>query len=195
MKIKYNLIGLLLLCSLTSCGPGTDFPKTKWNIAQKDSTIVQDFTVRHSMIYMPILDFHPLRKLHTPFSEDPIMQFIGDGSKGIYNLKTHQFMNWNNNEERQQVFAMLQNKEAVWKRENPGTIIPIHLKIEKLDQDKDKVIIDQTYDTEGYDAAIERDIVYIKLKPGKYRLTANTTKETVLPPDLETFLLIGSPPD
>jgi hypothetical protein len=84
---------------------------------------------------------------------------------------------------------------------HPGTIIPVHLRIEKLGTDHgDPIVIDKTFNTEsmaaGYKGGYQRAIGYVKLKPGTYRLTASTLQPTTLPPDVvATFLDVMTPPD
>lgn len=98
-----------------------------------------------------------------------------------------------------------------------GVAIPVHIKIEQIDnKGTSTVIIDKKVNTVGVVAhglinhsallkrsapldplitdKLERRITEMPLRPGKYRISIDTTKETTLPPDITTLLHAGWDP-
>ena len=66
---------------------------------------------------------------------------------------------------------------------NPGVIVPVHIKIIRLETGKDsETVYDDIIETQGIysigSGDFTRDIIIIDLKPGIYRVEANTIKDS-----------------
>jgi len=73
--------------------------------------------------------------------------------------------------------------------------MPVHIKIEKFDAESSKTsLLDEVISTDVEMFGLDRAITTIALKPGKYHVELETTKETDLPAEVETFLLITGRP-
>lgn len=81
------------------------------------------------------------------------------------------------------------------KYDKPGKMIPISLKLQKIEGNELKTIIpEQTLNTTGSaDGSFTRLIKGVDLTPGKYRITLNTLENITLPYDLESYLKIYYP--
>lgn len=81
-----------------------------------------------------------------------------------------------------------------------GKIIPIHLHIDEIGEDGDVVAtrFDQSIKTEGIVSGgqfgMKREIINIRLLPGRYRVTANMIESVFIPDYIETLLIGGWDP-
>jgi len=161
MKLKNILvIFMVLLSSMTSCSvfssTSPPLPIIKpFDINRKDSVVSQEIKIREYRSYILALKF----AFSGSADQDRVLALTGDGSyhpDGSY--------------------------------ANPGIIVPIRIKIIKLDNGKE---LETVYDgitktqamctiewknsTKGY---FSREIITIDLKPGMYRIDANTIEDT-----------------
>lgn len=142
--------------------PGRTF---KWDIAPKDSRIEVDFIVTEYRVY----EFD-----------------IGFGNKNDPDAKDQ---SWRDDD---------RNWGFIWggrDAHGDGTVVQVYIKVEKLDASATpNLITEQTIDTASFYAGgyvVKRKIIRQKLRPGKYRVTAITTRESPLPETLGTYLRIG----
>jgi uncharacterized protein DUF5625 len=172
-----------------------------WDVSKFPSVVTQEFKVTEYYPYNFFLRFMPP---HIPMglpTFHEMQKFTGDGSYGPYDTKNRKWVTWRTTEEEKQAFAGIESGKYEGRYGHPGTRIPVHLKIERLGTSNgNPVVIDKTFDTGstagGYKGGLQRTIGYVKLKPGKYRLTASTLQPTTLPPDIvATFLDVMTPPD
>lgn len=82
-----------------------------------------------------------------------------------------------------------------WRYVHPGVIVPIHVQIIRLETGKDpETVYDRTVETKGVYAyrsgALLREIMIIDLKPGIYRVEANTNKDSPEFTGTPSYLLI-----
>ena len=168
----------------------------KWDISKKDNQIEQEFSVTSYNAYVLSIIFSPK---HPPVADEEVRQlreFLGGERYRPYNLKTHEYMLTNTDEAARQVLHLADTGEVIWKYDIPGVIIPVHFKIEKLDNGKiTNIITEKDVDTGGQDENCTRRIAAVKLHPGNYKITISTNKGVTLLPDLETFLMASSIPN
>lgn len=80
-----------------------------------------------------------------------------------------------------------------------GVMIPVHLRVELLKDgtppvvQMDKVVRTWNFAHSSADG-LNRFIAFLKLRQGRYRITAVAVQETPLPANLETFLVVTYPP-
>lgn len=190
----------------------------EWNIEPKDSRLTKEFTLTRYLAYDLTLEFIPLHPIcnsaeaiklgvfmypdnklappctNTEHEEQLVLNaFAGEASKGLYILKINKYMIFDTNEKWEQAQELIKAGEAIWKHAKPGVIVPVHLKIERFDKNNvASIITDKNIDTEG---GTSRTVASLKLKPGRYRLNINTNKETILPPNIKTLLVLNAAPD
>lgn len=173
MRSKRSLLALLTLLPWLSrfayaekrvptIPPGRAF---KWDIGPKDSRIEVDFIVTEYRVY----EFH-----------------IGFGNKNDPDSKDQ---SWRDDD---------RNWEFINGGRNTldnGVVVPVCIKVEQLDASaRHALVTEQAIDTYKLRAGgrlVLRTIIYQKLRPGKYRVTAMTTRETALPETLGSYLHIG----
>ena len=90
----------------------------------------------------------------------------------------------------------LQKGDYIYRAMNPGVIVPIHIRIDQLQDDGTaRPHTNKLIDTDKTERAVEgglvRLIIETKLTPGRYRLVARTTQETPAPPTITTFLRVA----
>jgi len=197
----------------------------KWDISRANSTIVHEFVVKDYRMYGLHLAFGGLdateadgyvressdqswrkqlgRDSVEPPYDGPLSKFLGTGTYGV-------FTNEPNNlkpvipktiAEVQQRDELLRQGVYVTKLTNPGVIVPIHVRLEKLDTpDTTPVqIFDRVVETAGLEGGgylLTRKItkgVGLPLKPGKYRISATTLRDSPVPTGIGTYLLISVP--
>ena len=144
--------------------------------------------------YTVYIRFVAQRVPMTPSESEEFDKFIGDGSYGPYDLVNNKWVAWNTPEDKKRAAEHVEKGDYEFRYGNPGTKIPVHIKIEKIDNPSETTsVIDKTYETEGVSGGgprgISRLVVKnVKLRSGKYKLTASTLQQTALPPNLKTFL-------
>ncbi|RLJ68367.1 DUF5625 family protein [Sulfurisoma sediminicola] len=180
IRSKRSLLALLALFPLLSTWayaeigiptipPGRFF---KWDIAPKGSRIEVDFIVTEYRVY----EFD-----------------IGFGNKNDPDAKDQ---SWRDDDKNWQFISGGRDKLNNGMYPHPSVVVPVHIKVEKLlnVSAAPALVTEQTIDTESRYAGgnlVMRRIIHQKLRPGKYRVTAITTRESSLPDSLGTYLRIG----
>lgn len=179
MRTKRGLLALLALFSclprfaradgeVPTIPPGRAF---KWDIGPKDSRIEVDFIVTEYRVYEFDIGFgdknDPEAKVQ-PWRDDERNWIFIKGGRNKLNDGTYPY---------------------------PSVVVPVHIKVEKIDASATPVLVtEQTVDTDKFHAGgylVKREIIRQKLRPGKYRVTAITTQDSPLPEILGTYLRIG----
>ena len=159
MKLKRLILAFLILfpwvtaCSASSSTLSPPTPAVKWpfDVSKRDSKINQEFRIREYRSYYFALRFDYVTKgTHDRIAADAdrVRALVGNGS-----------------------------------REDTGIKIPVHLKICKLDtgSPQPELIYENTILTHGKYASgfgeHLREIIEIDLKPGIYRVEANTIED------------------
>lgn len=172
-----------------------------WNIALKDSAVEQEFVVTEYRPYGFNIAFKSMRMNVDRHQETERMKtFTGQGHKNIVTKESA------NTDHPEVVIAGTPNEVQkrdegvakglyVYKDLQPGVIVPVHLRIEKVESSGGTMLhTDQVINTGGWYAAgidgLIRKIADIKLRPGKYRLTVKTTQESPVPQDIVTSLKV-----
>ena len=209
-RILAGLLTVLPWMTNTACATSSDVKMPpgftiKWSIEPKDSVIEQDFVVTEYRTYRFEIVF---RAIHTPMSAEEIKQvhkFTGDGSfwivtKDSVNSDHPEVVIARTPEEVQRRAEGIAKGLYVYKSASPGVIVPVHIRIEQVDSAGVATVhTDEVDDTEGIEGGgplgIDRLITDVRLRPGKYRLRANTIRESPLPPNTETFLRAAAIPN
>jgi hypothetical protein len=191
----------------------------RWDVAPKDSSITQDFIVKKDRTYQFEITFkcvaasiscsfenlkkfvgegahHRLTK-ESADTDHPVvvpgntrdeLEFLKSGGSlvgGTY-YKNHPL------EKNQRFYAPPSG--TVVRMLPDGVIIPIHIRIDQIDSTGVATLhTDKVQETTGFRASgqhgLVRAIAYVRLKPGKYRASANTTRETAVPQDVEIMFV------
>ena len=167
--------------------------ETKWDMSKKDNVVEQEFYVSKDYVYE--IDM-ALKTVHVPASSEEKKQmheFIGDGNSPSEPQSTSA----GTPDEIRQAWDKAHRAEFGDRPDkiNPGTIIPIHFKVERLDSGKVvETIADRTIDSAGMYAGgsrgFLRDIDGVKLRSGTYKITINANLQVTLPPNSETNLWV-----
>lgn len=199
LHVYLTFISVVLLTYSANAASIVTLPdplELEWDISKENSTLEQIFLVKKYFAYDIFLRFVNFSRTKDQFSD--VEKFTGYGSRSPYDLVHHKWVTW---EAYRQMNPLVQKGAYQVRYDRPGTIIPIHIKIEKIDDQKNSTpLVDQTFNTEGsdngYKGGLHRKITFIRLKPGNYKLTASTMQKTVLPPDIfKVFLDVIPPPD
>jgi hypothetical protein len=193
--IAQLLAAAFSLIPLAACADSFHrFPLTaKWDVRPANSRIVLDAEIteyRNYCIFVRFdgpLDITELRK----FTGDLSFQVVTkDPIPAVIMPKT--------NEELHREEELIRQGVYIRRYVNLGVVMPVHVKIEKLNDDNatTAILLDKVIDTDrGSYIALTRKIVDIALKPGKYRVELDTLKETTLPQGLESSVVITSHPN
>jgi len=142
--------------------PGREF---KWDIGPKDSRIEVEFMVTEYRVY----EFH-----------------IGFGNKDDPAAKDQSWRDDDNN------WAFINGGRNML---DNGIVVPVYIKVERLDAPPTTAPITEqiidTYKLRAGGRLVLRTITYQELRPGKYRVTTMTTRESPLPGTLGSYLHIG----
>jgi hypothetical protein len=135
----------------TTTSPPTPVVKFPFDVSKRDSTVNQEFRIRDYRSYYFALQFN-----YIGYDDARrVFKLVGDGSPT-----------------------------------DPGIHVPIHVKIYKLDTGNSKAELTSentvstiNYFVQGFEhnpenGFYDREIVVVNLKPGIYRVEANTIKET-----------------
>lgn len=154
-----------------------DAPKVpvvfKWDIAPKDSRLERKFTIPEDGGWNFDLGFGSPGEWN---DEDPqewrkdkriVYEFVGSGGRNMYTGKLVE----------------------------PGVTIPVHLRVERLDDPSGKIVVmaDRVEYTQGRDYGgklLGREIAALQLPAGKYRVIATTLRATAVPKGMGTYLAI-----
>jgi len=171
--------------------------ETKWDINTKGSSISRTFSASIDHSYDFGLSFH-LTDEAVALAE--LRKIIGDGGvqywpKDPSNQKPVQV---NTVDEQRLALEGVKAGIYVVKHVQPGITIPIHIKIEMLNDNKSKqktTIFDEIVNTTGADSwgtrDISRNIASVHLSPGEYIVNLTTTEETALPAWVDTYFYVG----
>jgi hypothetical protein len=167
--------------------------KVERDLSKENSVITQEFLVKQYWSYPMYLTF-------SSFSHDlkEIEKFTGDGTVCFHDLMHDKCVS---NEEYWKADPDGNNGAYEIKHVHPGTMIPVHIKIEKIDNQKNIItVLDKSINTVGmsgaYSGGYLREIGFAKLRRGKYRLTATTLqKNNIDPIIIDSFIEITSPDD
>lgn len=178
----------------------------KWNIAEKDSKVVQEFTVTEYHQYTLWIIFRAPTAGPDGRTVTSLMHvFTGDGQAQCYtkesvNTAHPVVVPANTPEEIMRRTEGVRNGIYVWKATNPGVTIPVHIRIEHVDQSGTASLHTETIkDTEGTVAAgrggLLRVIARLTLKPGQYRLVARTVRASEIPGWIEAAFMASLSPN
>jgi hypothetical protein len=176
--------------SIPAVPPGRSF---EWDISNKNSVIQKDIIVTEYRFYELLLEFHSSSQPKTAAEYEQLVKFTGDGSFRVYTKDPVNPLPVipKTSAEVQRMYELVRTGEYILKPANPGVVVPIHVTVEMFGGTSDNIamsIADETIDTISIIAGGRRLIKTVKLKPGKYRLTAETIKANSLPPNFTTFL-------
>lgn len=209
--IRFALVGftsvMLAGCFLPIYAPDSDFSEQKGELSHKGSSIVRDFSVwqqhNSNISFNIIVNFH-VKNISDASSEtlrsqafSRLREVVGDFDHKLYDPKEHRYLTCEDVSDQaacwRKWYGLLKNGQAIMVYVHPGIVLPVHLKIEKLDgAESTAKIMDQTFITAGafsYGSTNRtRDITSVNLLPGKYRLTAEAVQDVALPQDIETSI-------
>lgn len=201
-----SIIAMILACipCLAGCSETfTTLPqgvRVPWDISKQDNLLVQDFVVGTALFdkavhrYTISIGFYPIKEPLTDEDREWLKTFVGGPQELVYTndpvnpviVPTH------STEEITRAYALVRQGKYITKPVIPGVMIPIRLKIERIDGDRAETIMaEKVVNTEGAtDGANDRLIDHVTLPPGKYRISIKALEASTLPPDMQTFLEI-----
>lgn len=155
-----------------------------FNASRNDSVLDVQFRIKDYRNYIFTLEFH-----HQGGDEGMrVMKLVGDGAEQYFTRESadtdhpvhpvipHTLAGMN------QLDAGLRSGEIVTRPTDFSGAIPIHLLISRLDSPTPEIIADETIQTlariSGGNGRIDRQITVEALKPGLYRVQANTTQDS-----------------
>ncbi|MDR3410204.1 MAG: DUF5625 family protein [Formivibrio sp.] len=155
-----------------------------FDASQNGSVLDVQFRVKDYRNYIFTLEFH-----HQGGDEGMrVLQLVGDGTYKLYTRESADTDHPatpvvpNTVEGVQRVNEGLRTGEFVRRPTDFSGAIPIHLRISRSDSQALEIITDETIQTLGHFAggggSIDRMITVEALKPGLYRLQANTTQDS-----------------
>jgi hypothetical protein len=173
----------------------------KWDLTRDDNEVAAEFRVTEYRYYDFQILFHS-----TPGDTQDLFKFAGDGASVLVskdsadsaNPSIFVATNPDNPNEREQAIAA---GKYVWRPKHSGVMIPVHLRVERVSTAAAPVPqIDQDFRTwnisgsfPGFSPAspggLARQISSVKLRPGRYRLTAKTMSGIHVPAGRDTYLL------
>lgn len=187
----------------------------KWDISAKDNLFVLDFEADWGSPYRLYLNFRPIHEPWTQEEKKQFKKFLGDGSQRLVTAEsahsdhpvavppyTQEDLNFmeqggilvspavakNHSLKSNERVITPSSVETSLIYAYPGTIIPVHVKVERLDSKSQAVAVVKEYDasTKGANTFSGRDMGWLDLPSGHYRLSINTTKAIKLPPNTES---------
>jgi hypothetical protein len=190
-----------------------------WDISRKGSTLVQEIRVTEFDAYDIILAFGDLNasdgngKLHADKERDsswrklygeythgqwtgPFGHFLGGSGENYFRKVDNTLVVARTTEEVVQREAMRRRGELVSRSAEPGTVIPIHLQVERIGTQRSaETVFKETIATAGDEGGRmrlkQRFLVQgLKLMPGTYRLAAKTVQDTDIPSGIGVYLAI-----
>jgi hypothetical protein len=182
LLVLLSLAGLMAYGANAETVPAMPTPlKLEWDVSKANNTVSQEFFVSEADTYHVMIGFMCSIESQSQLYE--MYQFTGDGRTGPYDLVHHNWATW---EEYHQADPFDQKNSYTIKFGHPGTVIPVHIRIKRIEvPGNPTLVLDQTLNTKGlsrvYLDGIHRDVALIDLEPGKYRITASTLQQTVLP--------------
>lgn len=191
IKIISSIVLSSLLC-LTGCGASysseelatrTAAPlERKWDMDFNDNPLVFDFDPDWGSPYRFFLNFYPISGQWTEEESNELFKIVGGSTKiGASN---------------QNISTTLAIVKAVSIPPDVGVIIPIHVKIEKIDDNHQIVALikEYTINTAGTTVVTSggayREIAGADLASGHYQISINTTQKIKLPPNTGASLAI-----
>jgi hypothetical protein len=171
----------------------------KWDMRRDDNEVVADFRVTEYRYYDFQILFHS-----TPADTQELFKFAGDGTSVLVakdsadsdNPSVFVATNPDNPSEREQAIAA---GKYVWRPRHSGVMIPVHLRVERVSTaavaqiDRDFRTWNISGSFPGFARAspggLARQISSVKLRPGRYRLTAKTLSAIPVPAGRDTYLL------
>ena len=199
LSIYLSLVG----CSMPRTIRADSFPvippgfDVKWDVSKKGSNISRTFSASIDHFYDFGISF---RLTDNTVSMEELRKITGDGARQYWPVDPNNQhpLQVLTGEEQRQVFQGVKNGIYVMKHPYPGTIIPIHVKIERVNDSQNKqttTIFDEAVNTEAAiswgGGSISRNIASIHLAPGRYIVNLTAIEETSLPSWVETSFYLG----
>ncbi len=205
-----------IICISTACAKASpeELPLSKsWDVSRKDNSLVQEFRIPHEILNPVIgaefsLVFTDTKGDHSVNRLLELEKFTGNGSTRLVTKESADSENpvdapqFSPDEEKaladHQVVVQHGSPPPgtayILSKEGMGTIIPIHIVIEKIEEKAPEAIMDQVANTKGIYTGIMREIAHQKLEPGIYKLTLTPTQNIILPENVSTSLMITAMP-
>lgn len=172
--------------------PGRSF---RWDISRKGSRIEQEFIVTEYRSYHFEIEFH-----HNGLPSD-WERFIGRGGDIFFTkdaVNPRRVNPWEVGGI-SRLYELYRQGELIIKYADPGVIVPVLLRVEKIDEVTGNriLLLEKTFNTEamssGGNGVISRNISGVALKAGRYKVTATTQIDVPLPPapNAQTFTALG----
>jgi hypothetical protein len=133
-----------------------------------------------------------------PFDVKELTKFTGDdGHQIVTKDPVPVVVIPKTNEEVRRAYELVRTGVYEYRFINLGVVMPVHLTLEKLADDRKTAsspIVNETFNTDRVCFGLDRAITEVALKPGKYRVSLKTLQETYLPPGAESRLAIAYRP-
>ncbi len=190
-----------------------------WDISREGSVLSQEVAIREFDAYDILLAFGDIgasdgtgrlrddklrdtswRKLFGEYRDSgwsgPLAAFLGGPGENYYRKSDGVLVVARTAEEVAQREAMRRRGELISRSAEPGTVIPVHLRVEKIGH---KGVSESIFDAKVSTAGDEGGRMRMKqrflaqglrLAPGIYRFTAITLQDTEVPADIGVYLAI-----
>jgi len=174
-----------------------------WDISQKNNLLVRDFVVNEREPRSPfreIIFYYDVCinfSHNSPLSPEEYAQFERLVGKREFHYYTNDhgksvLLPADTFQTNKKALELLSQGKAHIKYTDPGKIIPVSIEIEKIEDNNTEIIVPKKIiDTAGLmESGRRRRIDYLRLVPGKYKITVSLPSEVKLPPDTQTSLAI-----
>jgi Domain of unknown function (DUF5625) len=181
-----SLLSLFPWLSKVAFASGLDLPTAPcsfpFDASRKDTALNVQFRVKTYRNYIFTLEFH-----YEKGNGMRVRELVGDGAFKYFTKESADtdypvLVTAPTLEASYKRDAGLRNGDVVSRQTNFSGDIPIHLRVIKADSATFEVIANEVVQTFGHfrggQGSIDRVVTVIALKPGVYRLEANTTQDT-----------------
>ena len=166
----------------------------KWDIRPANSQIEKEFLVTEYRNYYVYVAFNK----GGPFDVSALRKFTGGGGSQIVTKDSLPVVVINRSAEEMRRSLELIDKGVYEWRQDVGVVMPVHMVLEKLDDDRNAtqatMLVDETFNTDRECFGLDRAITEVALKPGTYRIKLRTLQETHLPSGAVSSLVIAYRP-
>jgi hypothetical protein len=164
-----------------------------WDIRPENSRVALDFEATDYRYYYISVDFWRNRGPNFNIGSDELKKFTGDsGAEIVTKDPVPVVIKYKNQDEYARAYDLVQKGVYEWRYFHNGLAMPVHIKIEKMNGDKQTtVVLDETINTDKVHDGFDREIAVVKLRPGKYHVELQKFKELTLPQGAMSTLHIG----
>ena len=172
----------------------------KWNVGPKGSTVSQTFVLTQYRYFHFEIAFRRTDRRREIVTDPELSKVVGDGSSVFMSRETADSDNPTiapgyTPPSHEPGSNHVDDDDVRLRPAHTGVMIPIHLRVELLKDGAPPVVqMDEVVKTWNFAHSsadgLNRSIASLKLRQGRYRVTAVAVRETPLPANLETVLMV-----